>query len=106
MIIVAPFFVRKGFNGITLWPFIILRSHELKSQETLLNHEKIHLRQQLELLILFFYLWYLIEYCYYLIRYKNQTSAYYAIRFEKEAYQNQHQLDYLQKRKFWAFLSY
>ncbi len=85
MVIVAPKLVRKGFNGITLFPFIILAHSDLKTNKELINHEKIHLRQQIELLIIFFYIWYLSEYLYYWLKYKDKSKAYYAIRFEKEA---------------------
>ena len=62
IVIVNRFLLREGFNGITLWPFIILRSNSLKNDPILLNHERIHLRQQLELLIVFFYVWYAVEF--------------------------------------------
>ncbi len=106
MTIVAPFLLGKNFNAITLFPFIVLRTEDLKSDTVLMNHEKIHLRQQAELLVIFFYLWYLSEYFYYLLKFKNQMQAYYSIRFEKEAYQNQSNLNYLKNRAFWAFLKY
>jgi len=41
--------------AITLWPFVFIRDH---GDEVTINHEKIHLRQQVELLILGFYLLY------------------------------------------------
>ena len=41
----------KKYRGITLWPFIVLNKHE-KGKEALLNHERIHLRQQIELLVI------------------------------------------------------
>jgi len=79
---------------------------EYRENKDLLNHEKIHLRQQIELLILPFYLWYGIEF---LIRYfhcKSWDKAYRNISFVREAYQNEKELDYLGKRKFWGFWKY
>lgn len=84
---IIPF---KGFKAITIWPFIFTRS-DLSNID--LNHEKIHGKQQLELLVIFFYLIYLIEYIF--KKYKN-------ISFEKEAYANQSNLNYLQERKHYA----
>ncbi len=90
-------------KGITLFPFIILRNKEYKADEILINHEKIHLRQQLELLLVFFYLWYVLEYFYWYFKLKNGNLAYRSIRFEREAYSNEHNLNYLKNRKFWGF---
>lgn len=50
-----------------------------------MNHEKIHIYQQLELLIIFFYLWYVVEYYYWYIKLKDKNLAY-NICFEREAY--------------------
>jgi hypothetical protein len=36
-------------NAITLFPFIFLQNREDKENKTLINHEKIHIRQQLEI---------------------------------------------------------
>ena len=72
-------------NGITLFPFIILRNKDFKNNKILINHEKIHLRQQLELLIIFFYIWYVVEYYYWLVKLKNKHLAYRNISFEREA---------------------
>jgi len=78
----------------------------MKTNYKLINHEKIHLRQQLELLILPFYIWYITEYLIGLIKYRDIKKAYYAISFEREAYDNDYNLNYLQTRSFWRFLKY
>ncbi|MBK9108787.1 MAG: hypothetical protein IPM92_10580 [Saprospiraceae bacterium] len=96
----------KFAAGITLWPFVILRNHALKENAVFLNHEKIHLKQQAELLIVFFYLWYGIEYVAHWCRLKNKKQAYYRISFEREAYANETNLRYLEKRKMFAFWRY
>lgn len=93
-------------SGITLFPFILLRKKELRQNEILINHEKIHLRQQLELLIIPFYIWYLSEYYIKYLKYKNPELAYRNISFEREAYANDQNLDYVKTRKFWGFISY
>lgn len=55
MIIIWQWLLKNTkISGITLYPFILLRSPELRRNRILLNHEKIHLRQQLELLIVLF----------------------------------------------------
>ena len=72
----------------------------------MLNHERIHLRQQAELLVVFFYVWYGLEYLIRLIQYRNRHEAYKNISFEREAYANEKDLDYLKRRSFWEFLKY
>ncbi len=94
------------YAGLTLFPFIFFRKKDLPLSENLLNHERIHLRQQLELLILPFYIWYLIEYLVHRLTGKKHHDAYRAIIFEREAYANDGDPEYLKKRKFWGFLGY
>jgi hypothetical protein len=106
IIVVNRFLIRKGFNGITLWPFVILRKKELRSDVRILNHERIHCRQQLELGIIFFYVWYVLEFFVRLFQYKNRNLAYQNICFEREAYTNEKDLNYLKKRSFWRFIKY
>ena len=93
-------------NGITLFPFIILRNKDFKNNKILINHEKIHLRQQLELPIIFFYIWYVVEYYYWLVKLKNKHLAYRNISFEREAYAMEEDLNYLENRKIWSFFKY
>ena len=71
-----------------------------------MHHEKIHLKQQIELLVLPFYLFYFLEFLIRFIQYKNWHTAYKRISFEREAYDNESDLDYLNKRSFWSFLKY
>ena len=89
-------------NGMALFPFILVQKG--KPSARLLNHERIHHRQQLELLILPFYVWYLLEYAWHRLRGLNHHAAYLAIRFEREAYRHDGEADYLKRRKWWAFL--
>ncbi len=106
ILIVNRFLIRKGFNGIALWPFVILRKKELKKDLRILNHERIHLRQQAELLIVFFYLWYILEFFVRWFQYKNRHTAYRNISFEREAYANEKDFGYCNKNSFWSFLKY
>jgi hypothetical protein len=88
-----------------MFPFIIVARKELRNDTVFMNHELIHLRQQLELLIIPFYVWYLLEYL--ILRFKhNHKTAYRNIVFEKEAYQKESDLNYLKTRRFWNFLQY
>ena len=91
------------FKGISLWPFVILESKKLKHDEFFLNHERIHLRQQLEFLVIFFYVWYAIEFFIRYIDCRDAMLAYRNISFEREAYRREGDLNYLKSRTFWAF---
>jgi hypothetical protein len=81
---------------LAFYPFIFVSTKTIIDDE-LINHEKIHLKQQKELFILPFYIWYLIA----LYR-----KGYINISFEKEAYANEKNLTYLRKRRIFAFLRY
>ena len=106
MIFISKFLVPKGYSGITIFPFVFLKYRTLKTNKVLLNHERIHLKQQLELLIIPFYLWYSLEFFYLLIKYKKWDLAYRNISFEKEACLNEKDLQYLNERPFWRYLKY
>lgn len=106
MILIYRHIVPKGYLGITLFPFVFLKSSDLKHRKFLINHENIHLRQQLELLVIPFYLIYLVEFFIRLIKYRNWKLAYKNISFEREAYRNEHDISYLDRRSFWQFLNY
>lgn len=107
MIIVCQRLLKNTkINGITLFPFIFIKNPEDKKNRVLINHEKIHIRQQLELLIIFFYILYMVEYYYHFFRLKNAYQAYKSISFEREAYAMENDLNYLKKRKFWSFTKF
>jgi hypothetical protein len=90
-------------QGMAIFPFIFVKYRGAKQDVVLINHEKIHLRQQLEMLILPFYICYIGNYLWNLILYKKHYEAYSNICFEREAYEYERDLDYLKKRKIWAF---
>ena len=89
---------------MALFPLILVRRRT--SNPTLINHERIHLRQQLEMLIVPFYIWYVLEYLILLLHFRNHYLAYRFISFEREAFLHELRPDYLRKRSFWAFLRY
>lgn len=97
----------KGYTGITLWPFIIvrddLRECGARPFAVLINHERIHLRQQLETLIVFFYLLYGFFYILNRCRGMNHLTAYSNIPFERESYSYERDIMYLKKRRLFAW---
>ena len=106
MIFISRFLVPRGYLGITIFPFMFLKSKALKGNAVLINHEKIHLRQQIELLIIPFYIIYMVEFFIRLLQYKKWHLAYSNISFEREAYKNEKNLNYLKSRSFYNVLNY
>lgn len=105
-VIVYKYVVPKGYRSITIFPFIFLLHKGDRENRVLVQHEKIHIRQQLELLVLFFYVWYFVEFLIRYVQYKNWNRAYRNISLEREAYANEKDLYYLKQRSFWRFLKY
>lgn len=106
ILIVSKYLIPKGFRGLTVFPFVVVRDRNAQDYLVLMNHERIHLRQQLELLVLPFFVIYGLDYLVKLIRYRDKDVAYRNVVFEREAYQNENDLDYLKSRSFWRFLKY
>lgn len=91
-------------GGISLFPVIILREKYRDSEEKfwierakqVINHESIHFQQALELGVIPFYVWYVLEWLLKLPFYG--MKAYENISFEREAYGNDSNLEYLKDR--------
>lgn len=96
----------RSVNGLAIFPFIIIRSEIRGTVEALftINHERIHIRQQLELLFLPFTIFYILMYLWGLMRGMSRREAYRNILFEREAYRNMYNLEYLQERRIFSFL--
>ena len=96
-----------GFaRAITLYPLVLVSNASDLHDPVLVNHEKIHLRQQRELLVLPFYLLYLMEYGIGRRRGMSHYDAYQQISFEREAFIHERDPGYLKKRKWGAFRKY
>lgn len=92
--------------AITIWPFIFIKDD---GNPKTVRHEKIHIRQQREFFLLgviFFYIFYVLFWFFHLIRLRNSQLAYYAIPFEREAYQNDDDESYLENRKWFSWTKY
>lgn len=98
-IIYNNFIPFKGFSAINLFGVLFARKGKSLPPHTI-NHEKIHTRQMQELLYIFFYILYIAEWIYRLIF--HTKTAYRGISFEREAYDNQNNYDYLSVRKPFA----
>ena len=98
--------LRPWVSGVALFPFIFIRHSDLKQDAQLINHENIHIRQQLEILIIPFYIWYAVEFIIKWAIYRSSFTAYKNISFEREAYQNDKNLNYLQTKSLWTHFKY
>jgi len=100
---ILSIFMKIG--GISLFPVIILREKYRDSEEKfwierakqVINHESIHFQQAIELGVIPFYVWYVLEWLLKLPFYG--MKAYENISFEREAYGNDSDLSYLNTRK-------
>ncbi len=108
MVIQAAWFTRLmsvviDVYAVALFPFIITAGPLSSVGE---QHERIHLRQQLELGIVFFYLLYGLSFLLNRLAGMSGPEAYMSIWFEKEAYANQEVPSYLESRPLWAWVRY
>lgn len=92
----------KGFAAINLFGILFVRKG-VKVSEEMINHEAIHTAQMKEMLYVFFYLWYVIEW---IVRLFKNGDAYRNISFEREAYANENNRDYLTNRKMYNWINF
>jgi len=90
-----------GYKAINLFGILFVKNNA-KIDEVTINHEAIHSAQMKEMLFIFFYVWYVIEWLFKLPK----GNAYRSISFEREAYENDSDINYLKNRKHFAFLKY
>lgn len=97
---IIPF---KGFKAINLFGLLFVRNDAGKMKAKDFNHEAIHTAQMKEMLYIPFYLWYVVEW---VIRLFGTGNAYRNISFEREAYNNQDNLNYLDSRKHYSWFNH
>lgn len=95
----------KGYKAINLFGVVFMRKG-LRMYEADLNHEAIHTKQMKELLYVGFYLWYVLEWIVRLVKLRDWHEAYRNISFEREAYANQYDYDYIAQRGWFAWFKY
>jgi len=90
--------------AITLYPFIIVS--EACDQPGIINHESIHLEQQKELWLIPFYVLYISYWIKGKMQGMTNQAAYMSIPFEKEAYANEKDFNYISNREKQAWKNY
>ena len=104
-IIVNKFLPPKGYVAINIFGFLLCRDRK-KVTRIVINHEKIHTAQTRELLYVFFYILYGIEFLLRLVWYLDSHAAYRNVSFEREAYAKEKYYAYISKRKNYAWINY
>ena len=93
-VIKTKHFPFNGYKAINLFGIIFTKG-ELSNKE--LNHE---------MLYIFFYIWYGIEYLIIRLFHIKQHDAYKDVSFEEEAYNNDDNLNYISERKHYTWTKY
>lgn len=92
----------RNYSAINLFGVFFVHP-DVAVTRRLINHESIHTAQMRELLFLPFYIIYLIEW---FIKLFCKGNAYFNLSFEREAYQNEGNYDYLKQRRHYAWVKY
>lgn len=93
----------KGFKCINIFGILFVRNGSFLSKKDM-NHERIHTAQMKEMLYIFFYLWYFVEWVVKLFIFGKR--AYMNISFEKEAQCFDEIETYLKGREPYAWISF
>lgn len=93
----------KNYYAINLFGVLFAKG---PCSDRVLNHEKIHTRQMVEMAFLPFYLWYVAEWLVRLLKCRNSRRAYRSISFEREAYATDGDPDYLSGRPRYSWIRY
>jgi hypothetical protein len=96
---IAPINIWAISFGIWVWC-----RGELSEQTK--RHEIIHFQQQLELGFALQWAIYAFSYLYHLVKIRDSREAYYDVSFEREAYGNEADKNYLENRKRYAWVKY
>ena len=110
-IIKTSWFPFRRYDAVAIWPRIFVKG---ECKEYVVRHEEIHIRQQKELLLIGFYLLYAVFYVYLFLKFAISDwgckiseicdKAYRANPLEREAYGHQHDPDYLDRRRHFAWI--
>jgi len=104
---ISHFIPGRKFRILCVWPFLFVSPAEPRPlPPEVLNHERIHARQQLEMGWVFFFVWYGLEFLVRWVQYRDRLKAYRVLSHEKEAYQHEGVPGYLKVRKPYAWRKY
>lgn len=97
---IIPF---RGFRAMNILGVIFARKSANPLSAKTINHEAIHTAQMKELLYVGFYIIYVLEWLYRLVRsIFTKENAYRSISFEREAYDHDEDMTYIENREPYA----
>ena len=97
----------RKMRSMAMWPFVIVkRSKRDEFSDRVRRHEEIHLRQQLELWLVGFYVLYGWYYVKGRFKYRSHEVAYGNNPFEREAYTYDYLATYLEQRQRFAWRAF
>lgn len=102
-IIYNKYYPFNPFHAQNVLGIVFCRIDKGKMNKVGENHEYIHTVQQKELLYVGFLLWYFVEWFIRFVKCRDWMKAYNSLYFEREAYDNQRNLTYCEKRKPYAW---
>ena len=97
-----PLLPPRRYDAINLLGLLLCRKGTTITAD-LLQHERIHTAQMVEMAFVGFYLWYLLEW---LVRLPMKGRAYANISLEREAYAHMGDPGYLTRRRHYAWWKY
>ncbi|SFG43701.1 hypothetical protein [Prevotella sp. KH2C16] len=92
----------RRYDAINILGLLLCRKGTTVTAD-LIQHERIHTAQMVEMGFAGFYLWYLLEW---LIRLPMRGRAYANISLEREAYEHMNDPNYLLRRRHYAWRKY
>jgi hypothetical protein len=93
-----------SYTTINLFGILFTKNKKLSKRT--INHERIHTKQMKEMLFIFFYLWYGLEYIIIRLFHAKQNDAYHDVSLEEEAHNNDDNQDYIYLREHYTWLKY
>lgn len=93
-----------SYTTINLFGILFTKNKKLSKRT--INHERIHTEQMKEMLFIFFYLWYALEYIIIRLFHAKQNDAYHDVSLEEEAHNNDDNQYYIYLREHYAWLKY
>lgn len=103
-IILEANWLPKKTSGKVLWPFILLRKRE---DVVTLHHELIHYKQLMDTFVIFGYFWYSVELAIRVVAHRfSLKKAYQNHSMEREAFENQGDFTYCERRERFSFILY
>ena len=98
--VILSYLAPIDIGAITIGPLVFSRG---EMSEVTKNHEAIHWQQYIETGILGFIVLYYSYYLWNYVKYRDGKTAYFMIPFEREAYDHDEDLEYLDSRKRYSW---